>query len=502
MSPQPADSSTPDVADSFVAERPRGAVRREMLSTVYYDRWRIGAVFLLGLALTLLAVQMAPNKYVAEASLLLRLGREYVYTPEVGDPGVSGAPVAYDREQTIAAETRIVTSRDLIDSVVKKVGVQNIYPKIAASGNDPAALQGAATLNLERALQAEMLKGSNLMQVSFEHPDAATAGKVLARVIDEYLQRRSVIFTSPSFGTAEADFNARRAELSAAESNLAKAKSVRKIRAFDQEQSLLLSQRNSLEMREADIALAQAQAGGRTGSLRDSLKSVAGEVTLSNEARGSESVEAARKLLLDLKLKERDLSSKYVDSNPWVEDVRSDIARTTEFIRQQEALPVRTVRTGRSPSRDVLESDLLRTLADRQQASSGAAVVARQRAAVESRLAEFAVSEQQLPALERARRLAEANYEAAAKRLRDETALAELDRKRRSSVSIVQSPMTPLASKSYRSVILLVGCFLSLGAALLTAFLSALWRDTFLTAEAVERGLDLPLLATVPRGAT
>ena len=153
MSPQPADSSPPDVADSFVAERPRGAVRREMLSTVYYDRWRIGAVFLLGLALTLLAVQMAPNKYVAEASLLLRLGREYVYTPEVGDPGVSGAPVAYDREQTIAAETRILTSRDLIDSVVKKVGVQNIYPKIAASGNDPAAIQGAATLNLERALE-------------------------------------------------------------------------------------------------------------------------------------------------------------------------------------------------------------------------------------------------------------------------------------------------------------------------------------------------------------
>ena len=100
----------------------------------------------------------------------------------------------------------------------------------------------------------------------------------------------------------------------------------------------------------------------------------------------------------------------------------------------------------------------------------------------------------------RVHRIQANGFHSEAKRLRDETALAELDRKRRSNVSVVQSPQVPLVAKSYRPVILLVGGILSLGAALLTAFLSALWRDTFITPEAVERGLDLPLLATVPMG--
>jgi capsular polysaccharide biosynthesis protein len=39
---------------------------------------------------------------------------------------------------------------------------------------------------------------------------------------------------------------------------------------------------------------------------------------------------------------------------------------------------------------------------------------------------------------------------------------------------------------------------LSLLVATLTAFLSALWRDSFLTPEQVERELGMPVLAAIP----
>ena len=486
-------------APAHAALAARTTTLREVLTNVFHDRYRIGAVLLLGLALTALAAFLAPKKYVAEASLLLRLGREYIYTPEVGDAG--GAPIAYDREQSLQAETKILTSRDLKEDVLKKMGIENVFPKLAAAESDPARRRTAALLTFEKALEADLLKGSNLMQISFAGDNPEVASKVLAQLIDTYLQRRSVIFASANYGTAEADFNARKAQLEAAEATLAAAKSDRRIRAFGEEQTLLLAQRNALELRQTDMALALAQAGGRSDSLRGSLQGVLGEVTLSSETLRSEAIENARKLLLDLKLKERELSSRFVDDNPFVQDVRADIARAGDFVRELQANPTRTVKTGRSPARDVVESDLLRTLADRQQARSGAAVVAAQRKAVDARLAEFAISERQLPALERERRMAEANYDAAAKRLRDETALSELDRKRRSNVSMVQSPMPPLQAKSLQPVIVLVGIFLSLCAALLTAFLCALWRDTVLTPEEAERGLGLPLLGTVPAGA-
>ena len=223
-----------------------------------------------------------------------------------------------------------------------------------------------------------------------------------------------------------------------------------------------------------------------------------GEVTLFSETQRSDAIENARKLLLDLTLKERDLSSKYVDDNLAVQDVRADIRRTTDFIAELEARPTRTVRSGRSPARDVAESELLRTEADMQQARSATSTLAIQRAAIDKRLAVFAAAEVELPALERERKFAEVNYEAAAKRLRDEQALEDLDRQRRTNVSVVQAPAVPLQGKSMQPIILLVGAFLSLCAALLTAFLSALLRDTFLTPSQLERRLGLPVLAAVP----
>jgi uncharacterized protein involved in exopolysaccharide biosynthesis len=494
-------NSTFPASEAAPMQRPvRTSTLREALINLFYDRYRIGAVLLLGLVLTAVAALMAPKRYVAEASLLLRLGREYIYTPEIGDPSAGGAPVAYDREQTLQAETKILTSRDLKEDVLKKMGVENVFPKIAANQSDPDKRRAAAVLTFEKSLEAELLKGSNLMQISFAGDSPEIASKVLTQLIDSYLQRRSVIFSSANAASAEADFNARKKELEAAEAKLAEAKGERGIRAFSEEQTLLLAQRNTLEMRQTDIALALAQAGGRTSSLRGSLEGVSGEVTLFSETQRSEAVENGRKLLLDLKLKERDLSSRYVDDNPFVQDVRADIARTSEFVRDLQSSPSRVVRSGRSPSRDSVESDLLRTMADRQQARSGAAVLSSQRKLIDERLAEFAISERQLPALERDRRMAEASYDAAAKRLRDETALSELDRKRRSNVSLVQTPMPPLTAKSLQPIILLVGTFLSVCAALLTAFLCALWRDTFLTPEETERGLGLPVLATVSRG--
>lgn len=469
----------------------------EILTTLFHDSWRIAAVFYLCLGITVLASFLPSKKYTSDAALLLRLGREYLYKPEVGE-STPGSPVAYDRDQILMAETKILTSREIKQAVIDKMGVAQIYPKLAAG--DPEKQRNQAMLALENALDAELLKGSNLMQIRFTHTNADIAAKVLAQVIDAYLQRRSVIFASSAYGTAEAEFVARTIQLNTVEAKLAALKSARGIRVFAEEQTLLLAQRNTLELRQAETALALAQSSERVASLSRSMAGVTSDVQLFSETQRSDAIENARRVLLDLSLKERDLSTKFVDSNPLVQDIRTDIKRTNEYIRELETKPPRVVRTGRSPARDVVESDLLRAMADKQQARAASLALAAQRAAIDERLAVFAAADSELPALERERRFAEVNYDAAAKRLRDELALEDLDRKRRTNVSIVQAPVRPLHAKSLQPIILIVGAFLSICAALLTAFLSALFRDTFLTPAQVERRLGLPMLAAVPKG--
>jgi polysaccharide biosynthesis protein PslE len=476
----------------------RGTALLEVLTIFFRDSRRIGAVFALGLLLSVIASFLPAKKYTSEAALLLRIGREYLYTPEVGDPNAS-SPIAFDREQTLLAESKILTSREIKIAVLDKMGDAQVYPTLA--GLDPEKQRNAALQSFEGALDAELLKGSNLMQLSFTHSDPAIAAKVLTQVIDAYLQRRSTIFAASAYGTAEADFVIRTIQLNAAEAKLAELKKNRNIRVFNEEQSLLLAQRNTLELRLAEASLALSQAKGRESSLAGSLANSSGDVTLYSETQRSESLEGARKLLLDLTLRERDLSSKFVDSNLSVQDVRADIKRTNDFILELEAHPPRNVRTGRSPARDASESELLRTKADIKQAQAASTALAAQLAAIDKRLGIFATAEGDLPILERERRFAEVNYDVAAKRLRDELALEDLDRKRRSNVSVVQAPILPLQGKSVRPLILLVGTFLSLCAALFTAFLTALLRDTFLTPTEVERRLGFPVLAAIPKRA-
>ncbi len=477
---------------------PSRVTLRDILTVVFHDRKRIGIAFLVGLLLTTLAVTLVPQRYTAEASLLLRLGREYLYTPEVGDPS-QAQPVSYDREQTLLAEAKILTSNDVIAGVLQNVGVANIYPKLSDNGKSSPVQNARAALALEKGLDAELLKGSNLLQIKFSHESSQTAALVLNEVIEAYLQKRLQVFASTSKGGAEADMEQRRAQLADVEGRLAEFKRLRGIRSFPEEQSLLLAQRNALEQRQADVSLAMAQAGGRTKSLNQQLSSLPAEVRLSSETQRGEAAENARKVLLDLKLKERDASNKYFENEPQVQDARANVQRATEVLRDLEAQPPRSVRSGRSPVREGAETDLVRSSADLLQSQAGTTAVAAQLTSINKRLAELSRSEDDLRALERDRRLAEGQYEAASKRLRDERVGSELDRQRKSNVSVVQRPMVPLEARSPRRVVAIVGLLLSLCAALLTGLLSALWRDTFLTPGEVQRGLGVPLLGSVPR---
>jgi uncharacterized protein involved in exopolysaccharide biosynthesis len=447
---------------------------REIRAEFWLDRYRIGGVLAAGLLLTAVAAALATKRYTAEASLLLRLGREYMYTPEVGD-AAGRTPLAYDREQTIQSETRILLSRDVLESAVNKVGAATLFPGLV---NKPGPGQrDQAVLQLERALDAELLKGTNLMQVQLKLADPQVAALALSAVIDAYLHKRQSVFSGATGKGAEAEYRAQETRLQGLETRMAEFKQTHGFIALSEEQSLLLAQRNALEAKEAELVLSQAQTAGRAASIKGRLGQVPAEVTLSSETLRSEATESALKLLMDLKLKERDASSKYADTEPVVQDIRQDINLTLSQLKALKADPPRTQKVGRSPVRDATETDLEHTLADQSQAKAGRATLSAHLSSTDKRLQKLAGVELQWRALEREHRLAEADYEAAAKRLRDERVMADLDRQRQSNVSVVQAPKPPLEGRSARAAIVGVGTALSLAAALLTAFVSSLWRQ-------------------------
>lgn len=480
---------------------PRSNTLREVLTTAFRDRRRIALAFLFPFLATLVLCFLPTPRYTADASLLLRVGREYMYKPETAD-GPSAQPMAYDREQTLHAEVEILNSRDVKEAVLDRIGPTTLYPALAAGNRpDPAKQRDAALLEVQRRFDAALLKDSNVVHLAFTHPDAQLSARVLNTLIDVYLDRRRAIFNTSSLRGAEADLASLRARLTEADGKLEDWKRSHKIQSFTEQQTLLLTQRQAVAMKLADNDYQQAQSSGRTRSLNASLGATPADVTLSNETQRSESLDLARKTLLDLRLKERDLSAKFTDENLAVQDVRADIARTESFIADLMANPSRLVKTGRSVVRDSLESDLVRSMAEQRQTAASRATLVAQRDAIEHQLTQLSAAQRELDTLDRDRRLVAAAYEQASRRVEDEIVVEHLDQRRKSSVSVLQAARTPLQSKNIRSVILIVGTVVSLGCALLVAFFSALWRDTYLSPEEVQRGLGLPLLAAVPRRA-
>jgi uncharacterized protein involved in exopolysaccharide biosynthesis len=80
----------------------------------------LGTVVLLGLVLVLQTPQ-----FESTALLLVKVGRELIYTPEVGDqPSVSSR----DKTTVINSELAIMRAEPVIAGVVKSIGLANLYP--------------------------------------------------------------------------------------------------------------------------------------------------------------------------------------------------------------------------------------------------------------------------------------------------------------------------------------------------------------------------------------
>ena len=122
-------------------------------------------VFLIVLIPVTLWIILSVPIYEAYSSILLKIGREHIYRPEVG----TSSPSLYiEREAAIQSEIEILKSEDLVKKVLRTFGVQNIYPDLVKdfpTGEDPMpAATGIflGNLDVRRMPQAQMSLKLNL----------------------------------------------------------------------------------------------------------------------------------------------------------------------------------------------------------------------------------------------------------------------------------------------------------------------------------------------------
>lgn len=298
----------------------------------------IGAVFTLGVALTVLVIIFAPRKYGSHAKLLLKLGRENVSVdPTVTTTGdLISLHRTYEGEINTALNT--MSSREILEKVVDEVGLAAILRGSITSSDKPAGLfsrlksipnawieqldpiddRERAILALKKDLVIKAGKDSSVVDVSYTTKTPEMAQRVTQAWVDLYRSHHANINATQGSLKFFVELESELAEaLDRSRTLLQDAKSKFGIVTVSGEQETLESQvrwvRNSLT--ESETLLKSSEA--RLFSLKEQLNSTNPTMTVGKDKVDSnEAQDRMRDRLYQLEIDHKHIATTYTENHP------------------------------------------------------------------------------------------------------------------------------------------------------------------------------------------
>lgn len=443
-----------------------------------------------------LTVALGPQ-YESEAKLLVRVGRENVYKPEVGnDPSQI---ITSSSEEVLNSEASILTSRDVLTHVLKTIGVANIYPAIADRLSNPEEALHAAVERLERDLVVSAQKKSNVLQVSLSNENPRIAAAALRLIIESFTERHLQAYSDPKSSYLERQLTSYRDRLNTAADRFERYKQENRVFSVEEQRTLLLRQRSELESalrrNRSDIAGIQEQ----IASLRRSLQDVSQHVSLSTETERYRTVDEANIQLLRLQLREQELLKKYTDTNPLVVSHRKEIETTKAFIDLHQAELEKRMRTGQNVVHQDLQKQALQLEAELPAMKAREGVIQADLRRLDAEIGRVDASEMAVEDLKRDVSVNERAFRMYTDKLAEALTLEDLNQQKSASISVIQEPTIPRKPASpQKALIASIALFLGIGAGLALAFLMELFAPGLSSPARVAQELGVPVFVAVP----
>lgn len=466
----------------------------DFATLLWRQRWLMLGVFVVIVAIGLAVAVRLKTNYTAQSSLLIRLGSEYVYSPEVGDAARGAAP---DNDQIVQSEVEILNSAALKERTIKDIGLAKIFPEMGAAyaAADPdrkRIVEGQAIKAIEGGLKVGTAPGTSVVRLTYSHPNPQIAALVLNTLIDEYQVYRRSVLQDRDVRPLEAQHRAFETKLAAADNDLTNFLTRHGIGDFDAEKAALASLYSQLL---TDSYSAQAQASetqGRLGVVAAQAAGAPSEVGLYRDIDHTAGDQAAK-----LKVELSDLLARY---QPGAEPVRVKQAQIAAAERLAAAqVNASAARFGVNPVAQALQTE-------RNTLSAQAASLASRRTAVAAEIARVTARRQMLASLEpqyqelvRTRDVLAVNAKTFAARSQENQAAQALAAQSDDNIRIVQRAYVPTGGVSLKKPALVVAVLFAAFAAVCAGLIGAFLSRGYPTAAAAERTLDMPVLATLPR---
>jgi polysaccharide biosynthesis protein PslE len=494
---------------------------RDVLNVLFKHQRKIVATFLIVVGAVAVHTFTSTPLYEAKASLLIKVGREYVYRPEVGE---ERPQVMLNREDLVNSELEILTSRDLAAKAVETIGIDRLYPGIdkkpalfslatlrglfddAVAWLDGRPLPSMTDTRLDRAtkiflgsLKVEAIPKSNVVRLQFRHHDAELAAQGVNTLLDSFKAKRLEVFSGPKSSFLEEQMVYYRDQLRDSEQRFEAFRQEHGVYSLDQQRSLLLSQRSALDTEYKATENRVQEANKKLSSLQEQQRRISETVPLASDIERYPVVDDAKSRLLALQLKEQELLAKYRPESHMVQNVREEKKVVEDFLARVSTDRATRVRSGKNPVYEQLQLEIVRTGAEHTALSAKKATIEQQMGQLESELKVLDLRDKELQQIEREIKNHRQNYETYLGRVEEARIAEQMDQQKMVNISVIESATIPfrpvLPRKTLNMMLAMVfGAAAGLGLAFLVEYL----RSGFLTPESAGRSLGVRVLGTVP----
>lgn len=484
-----------------------------------------------------------PATYMANTSLLVKFGREYIYRPEVGN--ALAVPPPSRTNEIVNSEIQILASHDLKERIVDALRPERLYParegwlvnaladlrrlvesaypdelfahvgRVLAVWEDAIAKREAPLVDertmrtqaidlLGRDLSIQGIKDSPVIHVSYVNEDPHVAARALEVLVDAFTEKRLGVYREPQMLFLQQQVDEQQEKLAAAEAALENFKRTHDVYDIDEKMRLLLRMESDIEAKLKEEISRVAEIERRLAVIDDQMRTVPKDIVISSET-DMQQVRMAEQRLLDLRLREQQLLARYRDDHQMVTNMRDEIAEVHRFLEAQMKDKAGRVIRGTNETYMKLDGERLSLRGELASARTRAASVDRQFSDLRGEIGALGLRQRELRELQREVNLNERNYELYRVKAEEERAAVALDEERHTSVRVIQTPVTwPQPTGLPRGIKVLLASLLAVIATGASVLALEMRRDVFYSAEAVETRLGLPVVLAIPdlRGRT
>ncbi|MBI5577881.1 MAG: GumC family protein [Deltaproteobacteria bacterium] len=483
---------------------------RGFFSVVFKRKRLIGSVALGICAMALCAWLVVPTVYEAQTQILVKLGRESVYIPNwpVRDSAIP--PLGTRGNELINSEVELIKSKELAERVVTELGLpmfQNqsidLWPGswgTLFSTKQESDLKNEAAERVRKQLVVEPVKNSRVIEIRFRHRDPQTAAQAVSHVVDGYFEKRTLLYSSPqslTFFREQSD--TLKKEINELENELKRFKETHDLSALMEEKSLLLKQKVEIQN---NLNLATSQRAEMNRRIKEIGKHMVGMPASVSQGEDLESnpalINTLQARLVELELKQRELSAKYTDNNRLVQEVKNEINLVREKLSREESQRHARTRFGPNPSRLQMENDLARNQIESQATADKEKALTQHLDTCRRRLEQLNDLELKLREREQTIKIKQDNYHLYIAKLEESRIANAMDERKITSVSLVESarvPLEPVGPKLpvVMGVVLPISLFLGIAA----AFLREMFNDRLESPEDCEEVFRAPVLTSL-----